>query len=110
MVLYEVEIRLDPAIEAEWRAWIPGHVARLLALPGFLSAELHRAHQQSPPLYRISYRLSSEAALEEYLARHAARLRAEGEARFGGRFHAERRVFRLESHFRRSPDPEGEAS
>lgn len=110
MVLYEVEIRLDPTIEAEWLEWIPGHAARLLALPGFLSAELYRAEDESPPLYRVCYRLSDAAALREYLSCHAPRLRAEGEARFGGRFQARRRVFRLERRLAAALEEGGEAS
>lgn len=99
MVLYEVEIRLDPAIEEEWLAWIPSHIARLLALPGFLCAELQRAEAEQPPLYRVSYRLSSAEALAAYLEQHAPSLRAEAEARFAHRFRAERRVFRIEGRF-----------
>jgi quinol monooxygenase YgiN len=110
MVLYEVEIRLDPTIEAEWLDWIPGHAARLLALPGFRSAELYRAEDESPPLYRVCYRLSDPAALQEYLTRHAPRLRAEGEARFGGRFQARRRIFHLERRLTPVPDGGGETS
>ncbi len=99
MILYEVEIELDPAIEEAWLEWIPDHIARLLRLPGFLAAELHRAQQEAPPRYRVSYRLADARALADYLAQHAAALRAEGEARFAGRFRAERRSYRLERRF-----------
>lgn len=38
------------------------------------------------------YRLADRAAVDAYLRDHAPRLRADGIARFGGRFHATRRV------------------
>jgi hypothetical protein len=40
------------------------------------------------------YLLRDAAALQDYYGEHAARLRADGQARFGGRFRAERRVLR----------------
>ena len=40
----------------------------------------------------VQYRLRDAAALEHYLQEHAPRMRADGEARFGGRFSASRRI------------------
>jgi hypothetical protein len=42
----------------------------------------------------VQYRLIDAAALEAYLRDHAPRLRADGVARFGERFRAQRRVLR----------------
>jgi hypothetical protein len=71
-------------------------VAELLALPGFLAAEIFRIEEPAPPAGEVAlsvrYRLRDRAALDAYLRDHAARLRADGVARFGDRFRASRRV------------------
>ena len=96
MLLYEVELAVEAGIAEAFRAWLPGHVAELLALPGFLSAELLAVEEPAPPpgeaALCVRYRLADRAALDGYLRDHAARLRADGQARFGGRFRATRRV------------------
>ena len=76
-VIYEVDLEIDSAIAAEYREWLRGHIAEMLALPGFTGA---RASEVMQP------------ALDAYLREHAPRMRADGVARFGDRFRAQRRV------------------
>ena len=96
MLVYEVNLSVDAEVAPAFAAWLPGHVADLLALPGFLSADIFRIEEPAvaPGEVGLSvrYLLRDRAALEAYLRDHAARLRTEGTARFGGRFHADRRV------------------
>ena len=93
-VLYEVEATLDPAIVADFDAWLPGHVSQVIACPGFTAAEIQAlaAAGAGPPLRRVQYRLESQAALDRYLAEDAPRLRADGIARFGDKVSFSRRV------------------
>jgi hypothetical protein len=97
-LVYEVNLAVEAGIAEAFAAWLPGHVGELLALPGFLSAEIFRIDEPAPPAGEIAlsvrYRLRDRAALEAYLAGPAERLRADGLRRFGGRFRAERRVLR----------------
>ena len=97
-VVYEVNIDLDADIEAEYRAWLRHHVAEILALPGFLDARVFDVLEPAPAPGRVGlcvhYRLRDVAALQAYFDQHAARLREDGLARFGGRFSASRRVLR----------------
>lgn len=97
-VVYEVTLDLDGAIADEYLQWLRAHIAEICALPGFLGADLHGTLEPSPPDGRVGlcvqYRLRDQAALEDYLREHAPRLRADGMARFGGRFNASRRVLR----------------
>lgn len=99
-IVYEVNIDLDAAIEAEYRAWLPGHVDEILALPGFIDARVFDVAEPPPAAGRIAicmqYRLRDAAALQDYFEQHAPRLRGDGIARFGGKFNASRRV--LHSH------------
>ena len=98
-IAYEVEIDLDAGIEADYRAWLQGHVAEILALPGFTGACVQDVLEPAPAAGRVAlcvrYLLRDDAALQAYLTRHAPRLRADGVARFGGRFEARRRVLAL---------------
>ena len=97
-VVYEVNIDLDAGIEAEYRDWLRHHVAEILARPGFLDARVLEVIDPTPAPGRIAlcthYRLRDEAALQDYFDRHAPRLRADGIAHFGDRFHATRRILR----------------
>jgi hypothetical protein len=97
-IAYEVDIDLDAGIEADYRAWLGDHVAEILALPGFTGACVQDVLDPAPAPGRVSlcvrYLLRDDDALQAYLARHAPRLRADGIARFGGRFTAHRRVLR----------------
>lgn len=95
-VVYEVDLDLDAAIRDEYLAWLHAHVAQICALPGFTGASVFEVAEPPAAPGRASlcvqYRLGAQADLDRYLSEHAPRLRAEGMARFGGRFSASRRV------------------
>ena len=96
-VVYEVNLDVESGIASEYRAWLQAHVADMLALPGFVSAELLEVIEpvaDGRAAFCVHYRLRDAAALEAYLHEHSARMRAEGVARFGDRFRAGRRVLR----------------
>ncbi|QIL19330.1 DUF4286 family protein [Thermomonas sp. HDW16] len=97
-VVYEVNLDVEAAIEADYRAWLRGHIDDILALPGFLDARVFDVIDPPPAPGRIAlcvqYRMHDEAALQDYFDQHAPRLRGDGIARFGGRFNASRRVLR----------------
>lgn len=102
-VVYEVALEVDAAIAHEYRAWLDGHIAEILALPGFVEARLFAIDEPLPAPGRlglcVQYRLRDAEALAAYLRDHAPRLRADGTARFGGRFSAQRRVLALQAVF-----------
>lgn len=98
-VVYEVMLDIDAGILEEYRLWLHRHAQEMVALPGFLHAEI-REQQEPPPaagrvVFCVAYRLRNRTALDAYLHDHAARMRAEGIARFGGRFIASRRVLQV---------------
>ena len=96
MIVYEVNLFVRRAIEAEYRAWLDAHVREIVALPGFEGAEvfarLDPAAAEGEVALCTQYRLRDDDALRDYLREHAPRLRADGLARFGDGFRAERRV------------------
>jgi hypothetical protein len=97
-LIYEVNLDLDAAIAGDYLAWLRPHMRELCALPGFVGASLHEVVEPAAEPGRVGlcvhYRLRDQAALDDYLREHAPRLRADGMARFGGRFNASRRVLR----------------
>lgn len=96
MILYEVNIDVRDDAYADYRAWLTIHVEHMLALPGFVGAEI--LERRDPPApdgmkgLTVHYRLIDQAALDRYLAVHAVRMRDEGVRRFGDAFTATRRV------------------
>jgi hypothetical protein len=99
VVLYEVNLAVDAEVAGDYAAWLGPHVARIVALDGFLGAswfEVEAAGESDGRVrWCVQYRLRDRAALQRYFDRHAARFRAEGLERFGGRFEATRRVLAL---------------
>ncbi len=95
-LVYEVNLFVDAAIEGEFAAWLDAHVREIVALPGFTGVEVLR--RREPPAdagevaFCTQYRLRDVTAFEAYLRDHAPAMRADGIARFGRRFRAERRV------------------
>lgn len=95
-VIYEVNLEVDRAVADGYRAWLAGHVAEILRLPGFHGAEVLEVLDPAPTAGRLGlsvrYRLRDAAALEEYFRCHAPRLRAEGLERWGEAVRIRRRV------------------
>lgn len=102
-VVYEVNLEADAAIAAPFDTWLRDHIADMLQIEGFRSAEI--LDDTSAPEGRIrrivQYRLRDRAALDEYLAVHAPHMRAQGTARFGDRYTATRRVLPHREEFLR---------
>jgi hypothetical protein len=96
MVEYEVGIEFDTSIAGTWLPWLEAHIGQMLALPGFLHAEVWRIGDPAPPGGRtalcVRYRLASAAALDRYLAEFAPAMRAEGLQRFATQVSFARRV------------------
>jgi hypothetical protein len=96
MIAYEVNLDVDADVFAPFRAWLDEHVGHMLALPGFVSAEVLERTDPPPPSGRRSlctiYRLASEPDLARYLREDAPRMRADGLERFPGKFSASRRI------------------
>ena len=98
MVIYEVNQSVDADVAEAYAAWLGPHIDEVLAVPGFVSAEWWavepdgEADAGARRRWCVQYRVESRAALQTYFDEHAARLRGDGLARFGGRFEATRRI------------------
>jgi uncharacterized protein DUF4286 len=96
MIVYEVNLDVRDDVHAAFRTWLTGHIDEILALPGFVSAEVLEVRDPPAPVGRraltVQYRLDDAASLDRYFAEHAPRMREEGLRRFGDAFTATRRV------------------
>jgi len=96
VIIYEVNLFVRAEIEVAYREWLHAHVQEIVALPGFDGAQVFERRDPAPAegefALCVHYRLRDAQALEDYFREHAPRLRADGIARFGDKFRAERRV------------------
>ncbi len=95
-VIYEVTLAVDPDALETFDPWLKDHVAEMLRLPGFVSANILTDEDGVPedtrPSRTVQYIVENREALETYLQEHAARMRQHGIDLFGDRFTATRRV------------------
>jgi hypothetical protein len=95
-VIYEVNLSVQRGIADAFRVWLIAHAQEMLSLPGFRAARILQvgdaAADATETVFCTQYELTGQDALDEYLRTHAARMRADGVARFGDRFSATRRV------------------
>jgi hypothetical protein len=92
-VIYEVSLKVQKRLAGRFDAWLKGHVDTMLGLPGFIDAEIEPREAGHRHVLRVvRYRLVDRQALDDYFAQHASEMRADGVARFGNRFSAERRI------------------
>jgi len=94
VIVYEVNLSVDAAIDGDYRPWLRGHVEAMCALEGFEGATCFMVDDPGPGrvAYCVQYRLKDREALDGYLASHAQAMRADGVRRFGQRFSATRRI------------------
>jgi hypothetical protein len=94
-VIYEVNLFIEKSIEADYRLWLAKHIDEILRLPGFVEAKCFEVQADASShefALCVQYYLDSQTSLDDYLLNHAPRLRADGTARFGDRFRANRRM------------------
>jgi len=91
-VTYTVICKIDfETMEQEWLDWLQGnnegggHIDEVIAC-GAQSAEIIKRDKDDPATpgttYEIRYRFENRAALDDYLEKHAQRLREEGLEKF----------------------------
>ena len=96
MLIYEVRLRVDADVAEAYAAWLLAHVPDVLATGCFTRADVFdEPLDDGAARLTTHYHAADAEAFARYERDHAPRLRAEGLARFAGRFTAERRVLTL---------------
>jgi quinol monooxygenase YgiN len=102
VVIYEVNLEVDPEMAEAYLAWLQPHIRQVLACEGFQEAELFEiepAGTSTRQLFSVRYSVRDRKALDAYLAGPAKALRAEGAQRFGESFAATRRIMAARASF-----------
>lgn len=88
MIIYNVTISVDEAIELEWIQWMKyEHIPEVLATGLFTKYRILRLLNDSPDVTGITYAVQYEAEtighLEKYLEAHAPELRQQHMLKYG---------------------------
>ena len=97
-IIYEVNLNVDASNAKALKIWLVKHLDKMLALPGFLRAELFNELQPAIGMAGLSlrYTLVDQAAFDYYNEHYAAETRQELYQRFGVNFFAQRRLLQRE--------------
>lgn len=99
MYLYNVTVKVEHAIAADWLTWIKTeHIPEIIATGCFTDAtimQLVENTDQEGPTYAVQYRARTLADYERYLAHYAPALRQKGHEKWGNRFIAFRTLMQL---------------
>jgi hypothetical protein len=106
--VYEVTHSVDRDVIAEFDDWLPGHVERMLEIPGISGATSYVIddNAETRPRRVTAYQFDDDEALAGYLAGPAARMREDADHRFDGRFEVNRRTLRPSAHVDEEPEPQ----
>lgn len=91
MVTYEVNIGIQEEIQKEFLPWLESHIQEMLAIPGFISAELFQV-KGDPLQFCVHYLLRDMTILDYYLENEAPQMRKDGLRRFGSKMKVHRRI------------------
>ncbi len=95
-LIYEVTLVIERDIVEPFDSWLADHIEEMLAIPGFLKANVFALEDDEQGRARrvTQFYLESENHLEQYFVGRAEQMRQVGIDRFGDRFSASRRVLR----------------
>ena len=95
MIIYSVEITLQPAIEVEWVNWMRQvHIPDVLGAGCFLDCRMAKVLDTDgvEPTYVLQYRCESLSEYERYRDNFAPARQKEHTERYAGQFRASRRL------------------
>jgi quinol monooxygenase YgiN len=75
MVYYEVEMMVEDTIKQDFLLWLSDHMAHMLKIEGFESAELYQKLNEYPSKMMARYQLKDKASLHNYFEQHATKMR-----------------------------------
>ncbi|HAT2066057.1 TPA: DUF4286 family protein [Legionella pneumophila] len=99
MVIYEVNLTIDPEIYVQFQAWLKKHVAEIIQFPGFMQGCILKQEKETifgKEKLTVQYQLDNRANLSRYLSELAPKMREEGIHLFQDKFSAERRIFEVQ--------------
>lgn len=104
MLLYNVTVSIDEAIQEDWLKWMKEvHIPDVMATGCFIESRILRVQgeEQGGVTYAISYLSPSEEKYNEYQERYAPTLQKEHTERYEGRFAAFRTILNVIEEFKK---------
>ena len=95
MIIYEVNIELNPEIVNEYDEWLDGHIEQMLEFEGFISAQKLNSIEGEQYFLTVQYNIKTQEDLDRYLRNHADKMRNEGLNLFKDNFKAHRRIMKV---------------
>ncbi|MCW5899426.1 MAG: DUF4286 family protein [Flavobacteriales bacterium] len=98
MIVYNVTVNIDHEVHDAWLRWMKDtHIPEVMATGLFVESRMHRvlADDEGGITYAIQYTAPDMAHYERYRDEHAARLQADAQQRYGGRFVAFRTLLEV---------------
>lgn len=99
MIIYNVTIKIDAAIQMEWLKWIKeAHIPDILNTGCFSNAvilQLLETDDTEGPTYAIQYRAESKAFYNRYIEKYADIMRQKSFDKWGNQFIAFRSVMQV---------------
>jgi hypothetical protein len=95
MIIYRVEITLEPSIECEWLEWMKRvHVRDVVRTGCFSECRIYKVidSTSSEPVYVMQYQCPSVEEYHRYRDNFAPAIQKEHADRFAGRFHGSRQL------------------
>ena len=104
MILYNVTVSIDPAVEAEWLEWMrTTHIPDVMATSCFIESRICRVHgeEEGGVTFAIGYVAPSQEKYDEYVAIHSEALQEEHGTKFNGKFAAFRTLLTVLEEFKK---------
>jgi len=94
MIIYQVKVVIQEAIEKEWLSWMRStHVLDVYATGLVSTFQIWKADDQEQLIYYFNYSFHSRKELDQYLRDFASDLRAHPHRQFPNQFLASRQIF-----------------
>lgn len=98
MIIYEVNLDVQPQTHDAFMQWLPGHIQEVLEIKGFKQAKILQPVGDnlsgSTRQVTVVYELETMADLNAYFQDHATAMRAKTVEKFGNKVKATRRIFK----------------
>jgi hypothetical protein len=98
MILYEVNIEVEPSLADKYVEWLRVHIDEMrTVLHGIKRVTLAKrdAAEDGWVAFTVVYSVASREDLDDYLANRAARMRQQAMETFGDKFRASRRIMNV---------------
>jgi len=99
MIIYNVTIKVDHAIAANWLDWLKEeHIPDMINTGCFTNAGIHKlleVDDKEGPTYVVQYHAASDELYNQYIEKHADRMRKKGTDKWGNQFIAFRTVMEV---------------